>query len=58
MQEIAVVIVLLAALCYGGWRIYKVFLSTGDPCYGCVGCPLKAQKQAQKKKKADCWHKK
>ena len=34
MQEIAVVIVLLAALCYGGWRIYKVFLSTGDPCYG------------------------
>ena len=40
MQEIAVVIALLAALCYGGWRI------------------LKAQKQAQKKKKADCWHKK
>ena len=58
MQEIAVVIVLLAALCYGGWRIYKVFLSTGDPCYGCAGCPLKAQKQAQKKKKEDCWHKK
>ena len=41
MQEIAVVIALLAAL-----------------CYGCAGCPLKAQKQAQKKKKADCWHKK
>ena len=43
MQEIAVVIALLAALCYGGWRIYRVFRS---------------QKQAQKKKKADCWHKK
>ncbi len=41
MQEIAVVIVLLVALSYGGRRIYKVF-----------------QKQAQKKKKADCWHKK
>ena len=49
MQEIAVVIALLAALCYGGWRIYRVFRSAGDPCY---------QKQAQKKKKADCWHKK
>ena len=58
MQEIAVVIMLLAALSYGGWRIYKVFRSAGDPCYGCVGCPLKAQKQAQKQKKADCWHKK
>ena len=46
MQEIAVVIALLAALCYGGWRIYRVFRSAGD------------QKQAQKKKKADCWHKK
>ena len=46
MQEIAVVIALLAALCYGGWRIYRVFRS------------VKAQKQAQKKKKADCWHKK
>ena len=44
MQEIAVVIVLLVALSYGGRRIYKVFRS--------------AQKQAQKKKKADCWHKK
>ena len=55
MQEIAVVIALLAALCYGGWRIYRVFRSAGDPCYGCAGCP---QKQAQKKKKADCWHKK
>ena len=52
MQEIAVVIVLLVALSYGGRRIYKVFRSAGDPCYGC------AQKQAQKKKKADCWHKK
>ena len=63
MQEIAVVIVLLVALSYGGRRIYKVFRSAGDPCYGCAGCPLKAQKQAQqkqaqKKKKADCWHKK
>ena len=48
MQEIAVVIVLLVALSYGGRRIYKVFRSAGDPC----------QKQAQKKKKADCWHKK
>ena len=47
MQEIAVVIALLAALCYGGWRIYRVFRSPEDPCYGCAGCPLKAQKQAQ-----------
>ena len=30
MQEIAVVIALLAALCYGGWRIYRVFRSAGD----------------------------
>ena len=37
MQEIAVVIALLAALCYGGWRIYRVFQSAGDPCYGCAG---------------------
>ena len=58
MQEIAVVIALLAALSYGSWRIYKAFRRAEDPCYNCAGCPLKAQKQAQKKKKADCWHKK
>jgi hypothetical protein len=58
MQEIIVVIVLLAAMSYGGWRIYKVFLNAGDPCSGCAGCPLKGQKKAQKKKKEDCWHKK
>ena len=49
MQEIAVVIALLAALCYGGWRIYRVFQSAGDPCYGCAGCPLKAQTETSPK---------
>ena len=58
MQEIAVVLALLAAIGYGGWRIYKVFLSDEDPCSGCAGCALKAKAKAQKKKKEDCWHKK
>ena len=58
MQELLVVIVLLAAGGYGSWRIYKAFRNAKDPCYGCAGCPLKAQKQAEKKKKEDCWHKK
>ncbi len=58
MQELLVFIVLLAAGGYGSWRIYKALRKTEDPCYGCAGCPLKAQKQAEKKKKEDCWHKK
>ena len=45
MQEIAVVIVLLVALSYGGRRIYKVFRSAGDPCYGCAGCRNKPKRR-------------
>jgi hypothetical protein len=58
MQELLVTIVILAAVAYGGWRAYQAFRRAGDPCYGCDGCPLKAQKQAQLKKKENCWHKK
>jgi len=58
MQETLVAVTILAAVGYGCWRVYEAFRRAGDPCYGCAGCPLKAQKQAQKKKKADCWHKK
>jgi cytochrome c-type biogenesis protein CcmH/NrfG len=58
MQEILAAIVILAAVSYGSWRVYQAFRRAGDPCYGCAGCPLKAQKQAQLKKKEECWHKK
>ena len=58
MQELLVFIVLLAAVGYGGWRIYRVFQKSEDPCCGCDGCTLKEQKQAQMQKKRDCCHKK
>jgi cytochrome c-type biogenesis protein CcmH/NrfG len=58
MQEILAAIMILAAVGYGSWRVYQAFRMAGDPCYGCAGCPLKAQKQAQLKKKDKCWHKK
>jgi hypothetical protein len=58
MQETLVGIMILAAVGYGCWRVFEAFRRAEDPCYSCAGCPLKTQKQAEKKKKADCWHKK
>ena len=58
MQEIIVAIVVLAAVGYGCWRAYQVFRRAKDPCCGCAGCAEKAQRQAEMKKKEDCWHKK
>lgn len=54
MQEVLVFVLLLLALVYASWRIYRVFVDHRDPCYGCTGCDLKnkiERKQACEKKK-------
>ncbi|WP_144006064.1 FeoB-associated Cys-rich membrane protein [Prevotella sp. lc2012] len=58
MQTVLVILILIGATCYGAWWVYNLVRQASDPCYGCKGCALKELKQVQKKKKADCWHKK
>ena len=57
-QNFVIAVILVAAVGYGCWRIYEALKIAKDPCYGCSGCPLKSQKQREKQKNADCWHKK
>ena len=54
----AVAIVLIGAVSYAGYRIYKAFTRTDDPCCGCNGCELKEACMAAKKKNKGCCHKK
>ena len=49
-QFVAVVLILLVAVIYASWRIYRALRSDSDPC---SGCELKknCQKFGQSKKK-------
>jgi len=35
MQSIITIVIILIALGYAGWRIYRIVKGHGDPCEGC-----------------------
>jgi hypothetical protein len=43
IQNILVIILLIAAVSYAAWRVYKAFQPDNDPCAGCEGCALKGK---------------
>ena len=51
VQYIILGAVLVLAVTYAGWRIYRALRHANDPCYGCEGCALKDLKQQAKTKK-------
>ena len=58
MQTTLTYLIIALAAGFALWRAYQVFRRANDPCYGCGGCALKELREASKKKKAECWHKK
>ena len=48
MQEITVYLILCLSLCYIGYRVYKAIQDSGDPCSGCSGCEMKANRETCK----------
>ena len=58
MQEIFVYLILVVAVGYALWHIFRAFRKDADPCCGCEGCPLKGQNCKENQKKPDCCHKK
>ena len=61
-QTIIVALVIAAAGCYAGWRVFRTFKRTNEAgccCDGyCEGCQLKDLKQRCGHKKPDCCEKK
>jgi hypothetical protein len=43
--------ILVVAVGYAGWHIYKTIQHANDPCYNCEGCHLKGLKE---RKKTEC----
>ncbi len=41
MQLLLVIIILVVAVGYAAWRIYRSMTAPPDPCAGCDGCALK-----------------
>ncbi|MBR1546193.1 MAG: FeoB-associated Cys-rich membrane protein [Prevotella sp.] len=41
MQIFLVILILMLAIGYAAWRIYKSLTAPSDPCKGCDGCALK-----------------
>jgi hypothetical protein len=62
LQTIVVAVVIAAAVGYAGWRAYKLFKRSSDPCCCCdgccEGCQLKDLKQHAGEKNAHCCEKK
>jgi hypothetical protein len=62
MQQTIVIIILILAVGYAAWRIYRSFRGDSEPCCGCEECPLKgpncSEKCGENYKNADCCHKK
>jgi hypothetical protein len=58
MQTTIVIIILILAVGYAVWHVYKSFSHDADPCCGCEGCPLKGHNCHENHKKADCCRKK
>jgi len=58
MQQVAVIIIVLAAVGYAiFWAIQKI-KNAKNPCDGCSGCQLKDLKNCQNQKKSCCCAKK
>ena len=51
VQYIILGAVLVLAVTYAGWRIYRTLSHANDPCCGCEGCAMKDLKQQAKAKK-------
>ena len=51
VQYIILGAILVLAVAYAAWRIYRAIRHANDPCYGCEGCALKDLKQQAKTKK-------
>ena len=62
MQEILVIIAIVASLAYATWWVYERIRKSDDPCEGCTGCQLKElkdrAKECEKRKKSCCCTKK
>ena len=58
MQQVIVIIILIVAVGYALWHVFKPFRKDAEPCCGCEGCPLKGQNCHEKQEKGACCHKK
>ena len=62
MQEILVIIAIVASILYAAWWVYERIRKSDDPCEGCTGCQLKElkdrAKECEKRKKSCCCTKK
>ena len=54
IEWIIISVVLVCAVGYAVWRIYRTLNHTQNPCDCCEGCTMKGQKQRNK----DCCEKK
>ena len=57
-QTWVVSIVVIMAVGYAVWHVYKALRNDAEPCCGCEGCPLKAhgchEKCGENHKNPDC----
>ncbi|MBO4891160.1 MAG: FeoB-associated Cys-rich membrane protein [Prevotella sp.] len=57
MQQTIVVIILVLAVSYAVWHVYKALRHDSEPCCGCEGCPLKGHGCQENHKNPDCCRK-